>query len=345
MKLIENELYRNQISEVAAGMPMINSTIMVTGASGLIGSCLIDILLCADIIYGNHIRVIAVGRNADRLKKRFLTDDSSKWISFIEQDLLKGLDTEFNTDYIVHLASNADPVKYSLFPAETVLTNILSTYHLLEYSKENPTTRMLLASSFEVYGHVEGKDIYNEDDSGEVELNSIRSGYPESKRCAELLLRSYGAEHNVNWVIARLCSIYGPTMDKADSKAHAQFIRKGLAGEDVVLKSEGRQRRSYCYVTDAAKGLLTILLKGKSGNVYNISNMNAIISIAELAGIVADICGTKVVYELPDEVEKRGYSRTDDCILDSSRLMGLGWECQYDAVEGMKATVSILKGL
>ena len=325
-------------------MPLIaikDGTILVTGATGLIGSCLIDLLMLANK-RGRNFKVYALGRNVEKLSARFKTFANSPHLYFVEQDIRHPLDRSLQIDYIVHGASNADPRNYALYPVETMLINLDGTKNVLEYCKEHKQTKAILLSTFEVYGNA-GKDVYVEWDSGEVDLNQLRSCYPESKRCAEILTRCYVDEYGVNAVIGRLCSIYGPTMAKDDSKAHAQFVRNAMNGENIVLKSKGLQRRTYCYVVDAVTGLLCVLENGKSGDAYNISNEKSIVSIAEVAEAVATIAGKKVVFCLPDDVEKKGFSKPQNCILDNTKLRSLGWQGRYSLEAGLEETINVLR--
>lgn len=338
--MTNNEIYRSALERVVPEIAIENGKILVTGASGLIGSCIIDLLMLANN-HGRAFDVYALGRNAGKLRRRFSAFDQSASLHFVEQDICKPLGSAISYDYIIHGASNADPRNYAKYPAETMLINLEGAKNVLNYCKEHPSTKALMMSTFEVYGNA-GKDVYAESDSGIVDLNMIRSCYPESKRCMEILTRSYVEEYGVNAVIGRLCSIYGPTLAKDDSKAHAQFIRNGLKGEDIVLKSKGEQRRTYCYVIDAVTGLLCVLEKGTAGEAYNIANENAIVSIAGVAQNVAKIAGTKVVFEIPDDLEKKGYSKPQNCILDNTKLRKLGWKGHYDIHAGLKETMSIL---
>lgn len=339
--MINNNIYRSTLERVVQKISIKNGKILVTGASGLIGSCIIDLLMLANN-HGREFEVYALGRNADKLKKRFSAFGQSAKLHFVEQDICKPLGNGISYDYIVHGASNADPRNYAQYPAETMLINLEGAKNILNYCKEHPSTKALMMSTFEVYGNA-GKDVYAESDSGVVDLNMIRSCYPESKRCMEILTRSYVEEYGINAVICRLCSIYGPTMAKDDSKAHAQFIRNGLKGEDIVLKSKGEQRRTYCYVIDAVTGLLCVLANGAVGEAYNIANENAIVTIAEVAQKVANLSGTKVIFDIPDELEKKGYSKAQNCILNNEKLKSLGWKGSYTVEGGLRETLDILR--
>lgn len=327
------------IPEIAIG----DGKILVTGASGLIGSCMVDLLMLANK-HGRHFEVYALGRSMEKLKLRFAFFADSNLLHFVEQNVRMPIDNSLQFDYIIHGASNADPRNYALYPVETMLVNLDGAKNILEYCKEHKQTKTILLSTFEVYGNA-GKDSYEESDSGVVDLNQLRSCYPESKRSAEILTRCYVDEYGVNAVIGRLCSIYGPTMAENDSKAHAQFIKNALQREDIVLKSKGEQERTYCYVLDAVTGLLCVLAKGIAGEAYNISNEKSIASIAKVAETVAKIVGTKVVFSQPNDIEKKGFSKPQNCILDNKKLLSLGWRGYYTLEKGIGETLSILRDL
>ena len=339
--MIGNTVYRESLARVIPEIAIPDGNVLVTGASGLIGSCIVDLLLLSND-FGRHFDVYALGRNAEKLKKRFAAFENSTHFHVIEQDVRIPLDNSASFDFIFHGASNADPRNYALYPVETMLINMEGATNILEYCRVHPDTKVLMMSTFEVYGSA-GKDVYSESDCGVVDINKLRSCYPESKRCIEVLTHCYVDEYNVKAVIGRLSSIYGPTMAKDDSKAHAQFINNGLHGEDIVLKSKGEQRRTYCYVVDAVTGLLRVLAKGAVGEAYNIANENAVVSIAEVAQTVASIAGTNVIMQLPDDLEKKGYSAPQNCILDNTKLKGLGWNGHYDISKGVKECLDVLR--
>ncbi len=330
--------YSESIRAAAAQYDFSNKKILVTGASGLVGSCIIDILQECNLLKDSGITIYALGRNKERLQKRFGFD-----VICIEQDIRNPLDVTVEYDYIIHAASNADPVRYAIEPVETILTNIEGCKNVFEYARIHKGTRVLLTSTFEVYGKIEGVDTYSEDMYGAVDFHLLRNGYTESKRCSEMLACSYCDEYGIDVVIARLASIYGPTMIPSDSKAHAQFLRNGVNGEDIVLKSEGLPRRTYCYVIDTATAILSILLNGKTGEAYNVSNEQSICSIKEFACAVAEASNRKVVMDLPNATEAKGFSKPQNCILDNTKLRALGWQGRFTLKEGVSETLQMLK--
>lgn len=328
--------YKESIRNISNELTLNKGSVLITGATGLIGSCIADILLEANR-NGAQFEIFTMSRSLEKIKKRF-----NGYVIPIIQDVTEPLDEKNKFDYIIHCASNADPRSYSTNPVETMLTNIVGNKNVLDYCKLHKSTRLILTSTFEVYGTIDGVSVYKENMSGVIDQTILRNGYPESKRSCELLLRSYVDEYNINAVIVRLPSVYGPTMLKSDSKAHAQFIKNVLNREDIVLKSKGSQKRTYTYVLDAVSGIFKVLFEGEVGEIYNISNEKSIASIADVAKVCAEIAGTKVIFELPDEVESKGFSRSKDCILDNSKLKALGWNAKYSLKEGLLETIEYL---
>jgi nucleoside-diphosphate-sugar epimerase len=246
-------------------------------------------------------------------------------------------------DFVLHLASNTHPVQYATDPIGTITTNVIGLQRMLDFATDRGAERFLFASSNEVYGENRGDvELFDEQYCGYIDCNTMRAGYPESKRCGEALCQAYKAQKGLDVVIPRLTRSYGPTMRMDDTKAISQFLRKGLAGEDIVLKSAGTQFYSYTYVADAVSGLLWILLKGKNGEAYNIANERSDITLKDLAALIAAQAGKQVVFELPDGVEAAGYSRATKARLDGRKLRELGWESRYDISMGIERTMKIL---
>ena len=206
-------------------------------------------------------------------------------------------DFDFAVDYIIHAASPAFPAAFNNDPVGTVMSNILGTKYLLDYGKDHGTKRMLYISSGEVYGQGDlSLESFDETYAGYVDPTSVRSCYPNGKRTAETLCVSYTKQFGIDTVIVRPSHTYGPTVTKADNRANAQFVNKGLAGEDIVLNSAGNQMRSYTYLADSASAIISVLTSGESGNAYNIANSASRTTIAGFAKEVASQTGTKVIF-------------------------------------------------
>lgn len=320
-------------------------SILVTGASGLIGTFLIDTLLKRNEIFHDEIRVYALSRNKNRLEARFGHYGRDYHLHIMVQDISKGFCPEGRKyDYIIHAASNTHPREYAGDPVGTIMTNVLGTYHLLEYAKRNSDCRVILLSSVEIYGENRGDvTCFAEEYCGYLNCNTLRASYPESKRLSEALAQAYIEQYQVYSVIIRLGRIYGSTVASDDSKAISQFIQKAVRNEDIVLKSKGNQIYSYNYIADAIGAILRCMTDGLCGEAYNVSDAASDISLKNIAEYLADTVDTKVVYELPEENEKRGYSTAVKALMDSEKIKNLGWNARYPISEGLMRTLSILK--
>lgn len=313
--------------------------ILITGATGLIGSCLVEVLMSRP---GKNYNVYASGRNEERARARFKEFAEDPNYHFFKYDVMKPLEGDINFQYIIHAASNASPNFFATKPVEVIKSNIDGAANLIEYGLAHGMKRFLYVSSGEVYGEGDGR-VFTEDYSGYVDCAKPRSCYPSSKRATETLCVSYAAEYGADVVIARPCHTYGPHYTEQDNRVYAQFICNVLRGEDIVMKSMGDQFRSWCYVVDCVSGLLHILLKGESGEVYNIADAESNISIRELAETIAAIGGRKVVIDLPNADEKRGFNPVTKSVFSTEKLEVLGWQPKNYITEGIEKTINELK--
>ena len=311
------------------------ANILVTGATGLIGGCLVETLMMNP---KRDYQVYASGRNEERARKRFkdYADDSA--FHFVKYDVMKPLESEVHFDYIVHAASNANPKFYATQPVEVMKANFDGVANLMEYGLDHGMKRFLYVSSGEVYGEGDGR-VFTEDYSGYVNCATPRACYPSSKRAAETLCVAYAAEYGVDVVMARPCHIYGPYFTEQDNRVYAQFIRNVLRGKDIVMKSTGEQFRSWCYVVDCVSALLHILLKGDSGEAYNIADAESNISIRELADTIAAIGGKNVVIDLPEADEKKGFNVVTMSVFSTEKLEFLGWQARKHIQQGLEHTI------
>lgn len=312
--------------------------ILITGATGLIGGCLVEVLMLNP---NKDYQVYASGRNEERARKRFAEFADDTAFHFVKYDVLEPFVSDVNFDYIIHAASNASPNFFATKPVEVIKSNIQGLSNLMEYGLNHGMKRMLYVSSGEVYGEGDGR-VFTEDYSGYVNCTSPRSCYPSSKRTAETLCVSYVQEYGADVVIARPCHTYGPHFAEYDNRVYAQFIRNVLKGEDIVMKSTGAQFRSWCYVVDCASALLYILLKGESGQAYNIADENSNVTIKELAEMIAEIGGKKVIVDLPSDTEKRGFNVVSKSVFSTERLDKLGWAISDSMSHKLYCTINSL---
>ncbi len=314
--------------------------ILVTGATGLIGSCLVEVLMSHP---GRDYHVYATGRSEQRARQRFGAWADDPAFHFFPYDVMRPLEGDVQFQYIVHAASGASPNCFATRPVEVIKANIEGVAHLMDYGRAHGLRRLLYVSSGEVYGEGDGRT-FTEDYSGYVDCTQPRSCYPASKRAAETLCVSYAAEYGVEAVIARPSHTYGPHFTESDNRVYAQFIRNVLRGEDIVMKSTGSQFRSWCYVVDCASALLHILLKGESGRAYNVADPASNITIRELAEMIASIAGRKVVIDLPSDEERRGFNVVTKSTFDVQRLESLGWRAEGSMRDKMANVVEQCKG-
>ena len=320
-----------------------NCKILITGATGTIGSFIVDMLLYFNEIYNANITIYIAGRNVLKMKARFSCMNDTRLI-YMEYDARDVIRFEVNVDYIIHAAGNAHPSAFNGDPVGTIMENISGTYNLLKLGKNCNAKRMLYISSGEIYGQGDlSLESFEESYAGYMDTMLSRACYPISKRAAENLCASYTKQYALETVIVRQCHTYGPGITETDSRAHAQFIRNVLKNENVVLKSAGSQMRSYNYVADCASAILSVLIKGKTGEAYNIANPNIRITIAQLAKAIAEQAGKEVVFENPGELDLENRTPIAKQVLNTKKLEDLGWKAAFTIDKGIKNTLCILK--
>ena len=317
---------------------------MITGAAGLVCSAIVDIIFRYNDTHDEKIQVLAAGRWPEEMSARFGDQVNREDFTFVVYDASKTDNViDVHADYIIHGASNASPNMIVKEPVETMMSNFLGMKYLLDYAKEQGTTRILYISSSEVYGEKEGTEPYKEGQYGYIDLLKSRNSYSVGKRAAETLCASYADEYGMESVIVRPGHIYGPTASPYDKRVASVWSYAVAKGEDIVMKSDGSQIRSYCYCLDCASAMLKVLLCGENCHAYNISNPDSIISIKDMAEILSKSAGVELRMELPTEEERKGFNPMSNSSLESASLTGLGWHGCFDAETGFGHTVKILK--
>ena len=319
-----------------------NKTVMITWAYWLIWSFIVDVFMIRNLKFNSNITVIAHGRKEEKIKNRFSNYINNNRFRYFYQDINTPLNYKWKVDFIMHLASNAHPWTFKIDPVGTITANIIGLKNILDYAKNNNTSRVLYTSSGEIYGEVDSTiKEFKEDLIGYVNPISSRSCYPNSKRCAETLCISYTEQYWIDTVIARPSHTYWPNMTDDDTRVYAEFIRNVLNWKDIILKSEGKQIRSYTYIADCAKAFFYILINWVSKNAYNIANPNSITTIKGMAEIIAEIGNKRVIMEIPKE---KSITNPMQCgVLNTKKLQSIGFKAKYNLKTWYKHSINILK--
>lgn len=300
----------------------------ITGATGLIGSTIVLSLIYADKQQNLGLKITVLTRNIEKAKKLF----DKKDVKILVGNIIKPIKTVQNFDYIVHCANNTSSKSFVETPVETIDTTVSGTKNILELARKSKSKSIIFLSSMEVYGVVDSLVPLKENDYGYIDILNPRSSYSQGKRLAECLCHSYNKEYNVPIKIARLCQIIGTNIDYKDERVFAQFAKSIIEKQDIILHTEGKTVRNYCYITDCITAILTILTKGQNGEAYNVANKETACSIEEMARMLAsNYPGTKVV-TAKDNIE-RGYNPETKVVLDTQKLEEIGWSANIGLKE------------
>lgn len=327
--------YQQDIDKVARQLAFPpEGNILVTGATGLIGSCLVDILM-----QHSACHIYALGRNRERAMRRFKAYEGDSHFHFLQHDVSLPLPFKEDFHYIIHAASNASPAFFQQSPVEVMKANLNGVCQLVEYGLQHKMRRMVFISSGEVYGEGDGS-IFTEKSSGYIDILSPRACYPSSKRASETLCAAYAQEYGADIVIARLCHTYGPFFTESDNRVYAQFIRNVLQGENIVMKSKGEQYRSWIYVVDCVAAILTLLMKGQGGEAYNVADEQSDITIRQLAEKVASISGRQVIMDITADGNTSPITRA---VFSTEKIRQTGWKPLFSMDEGLEHTLQTLR--
>ena len=340
-RVLEDDL-KTIIAEDLSWEKLKNKTVMITGASGMVGSYMLYVLLMLNDEKHYGIKVDAVMRNVNKLPEEIRNRED---VNVVVADVTKDIPDVGDIDYIIHAASPASPLIMQNQPVETIAANTIGTFKTLELAKEKNAEGYLFISSREIYGQPdEGQEFFYENTYGFVDQLNPRSCYSEGKKAAETMCVCFHEEYGLNTKIARLAHTYGPGMSIYDGRVQADFLKNVYHNEDIVLKSEGTAVRTYTYIADAIAGMYRILLDSED-IVYNIGNEAGKVSIRDLAEILVSIYperGLKLVFDIPEGGTK-GTAPYTLGILSSEKLRKLGWNPKYSVKEGFKRTLEYLE--
>lgn len=293
-----------------------NKTFFITGATGLIGSTLVKYLL----YISNTVKIIALVRDEEKAKKLFNSDQIKYYLGNIEskQQINESI------DFIVHCANPTSSKFFIYYPVETIKTAVCGTINMLEFAKLKNVKSFVFLSTMEVHGTpIQGHKVQVEE-GGSFDTQIVRNSYPLSKQVCESLCISYATEYGVDAKVLRLTQTFGPGVSYDDKRVFAEFARCAVERKDIILKTKGETERSYLYTVDAVEAILTVLIKGLKGNIYTAANENTYCSILEMANLIANKYGIKVLIDQQD-TSKYGYANTLHMDLDTGKLKKLGW--------------------
>lgn len=328
--------------------PLDNATCFITGATGLVGSCLTRALLERSKSRGNSIKILAPVRNLEKARSLFSEYGDDACLSFIEiEDLVDLADEPIEFDYLVHAACPTSSSQFVERPAETLRAIVNGTQAVLDLAVKAGVKSALYVSSMEVYGGGHSRAGVDSklgvEDVGYLDPLRSRSCYPEGKRMAECLSFSYFSEFGLPVKIARLSQTFGPGVRHDDRRVYMQFARSALEGGDIVLNTPGTSTRMYCYTTDVVAAMLTILLKGENGKAYNVANEETYISVRDMADFVLSNFSTNQARVVLDIDPDAPYPPEHHLPLDTSSLQDLGWSPKYGLYEMYSNLIAYIK--
>lgn len=345
---VENVLIDDFASIAQSDLPFEefrNCSFVITGATGLIGSLLVRSLLYCNQVHGLNLKVYAVVRNVEKAQGIFGKDVPA--LEYIVADLAKDdIAGSFECDYVIHAAAVTTSKLMVADPVGTIRTAIDGTEKLLKLAVEKKARSFVYISSMEVYGQPKTEGKTAEKDLGYIDIGTVRSCYPEGKRMCECLCNAYAAQYGLNVKSARLAQTFGAGILPTENRVFAQFARSAMNGEDIVLHTTGESEGNYVYTADAIRAILLLLVKGTSGEAYNIANEESHTTIRQMAELVADkIAGNtiRVVLDIPEDASSLGYAPPVKMWLDASKMQALGWQPTVGMEEAYKRMISWMK--
>lgn len=305
-----------------------HSTVLVTGATGLIGSAVVRKLIEYAEIY--DINVICCVRNLEKAKKMFPVN---RKITYIVCDLIDLKPVNYGVNYIIHCAGPTDSKTFVTHPVEVIETIVDGTNKVLKFSLLNPIRKFLYLSTMEVYGSPQTDNKIFEFMPGNLDFSDIRASYPGAKKLSENLCISYMKEYSIPVNIIRLTQTFGAGVVYQDKRVFAEFARCVIEQKDIILHSKGETKRNYLSINDAVNAIFTVLKNGVPGEIYNAANEETYCSIYEMADFVAKKFGKgkiKVEFDNTDDISKFGYAQTLKMNLSSEKLNSIGWKASDD---------------
>lgn len=317
-----------------------NKTVLVTGATGRLGMYIVEAINKADIDWNLNLTIIALARSEEKLKKVFGRSLELPNMHTLVQDITEPICWDGDVHYIFHTAGAASPQDFTNWPVDTLWGHLQGTRNILELAKEKRTQKVMYVSTVEIYGEWKSEEGIREEDMGPIYCDHARACYPEAKRMCETMLASYEAQYGIPYMGVRLCHTLGPGVSLTDGRGFAEFIKNVVDGQDIVLHSDGSVQRTYTYVADAIGAMLLAFTKGKE-RYYNIANLENLISIRDLANLIAGLDPKKKVQVRFDENVNQNlkYLPFKLGIMNVDKIIDLGWYPQVGIEDTFRFTL------
>ncbi|HLR38307.1 MAG TPA: NAD-dependent epimerase/dehydratase family protein [Chitinophagaceae bacterium] len=316
-----------------------NTTILVTGATGMLASYCCFLLFYLNETQNYGINIILLARKEEKLKKVY--GDLLNKAEVILQDVCMPIAYAGKIDYIIHAAGAASPYFIKNDPVGIIRANTEGTRNVLELSRNTQNCKVVFLSTREIYGEVEGVDKISEENMGVLDPLDARSCYPESKRLAEALLKAYATQFTISFNTLRIAHSYGPGMQiDHDGRVMSDFIKDAVNQRDIVLKSTGEMERAFCYISDAVSAIFKVLILGENRTAYNIANELEPVKVKELAAKILVLTGSEKAIEFDLPTDKSGYTTYKRIPLDTTRVEKLGWKPQVSLDIGLSKTIN-----
>ena len=318
------------------------STIVITGAAGFLCSYFIDVLAYANrATFRKPCRVIAVDNFQSGLPVRLEHLKDAPGIVLRNHDARYPMDIDEPVHWVIHGASIASPVFYRKYPLETIDVNVTGTRLMLDLARKGAKAILYISSS-ETYGDPDPAFIPTPESYwGHVSFTGPRACYDESKRLAETVCATYHRLYGTPVKVVRPFNVFGPGQRLDDGRIIPDLMSAALERRPLVLFSDGRATRSFCYISDAIRAMLTVLFRGADGEPYNIGNDTEEISIATVAERMSEVAGPPKL-PVTHTVSADANYTTDNpqrrCP-DLTKLRGLGWKPLTDVREGLRRTL------
>lgn len=317
-----------------------NSSVLITGATGMLAKYITYLLIYMNQELNYNITIYILVRNMERALQDFGEYIGIDYMKVINQDICEKIELDYKIDYIIHAAGSCSAYCIKTDPIGIIDANTIGVKNILEYAKDKDVKNILYISTREIYGKMpENIEMIKESDMGILDPQDSRSCYPESKRMGEQLFKAYSDIYGINYNVVRMAHAYGPGMNlKNDGRVMSDFMNDAVDATDIVMKSSGEAQRAFCYITDAIRAMMIVLLNGDKCVTYNIANEDEPMKIRDVAKNLADIAkgNIKIIYKQDNDTS--GYCKYTRVGLDTTNIRKLGWKPHIQLLDGLKRT-------